>query len=206
MTSTPMTRWCRCCAGGRTGDRALSARLRPDALSRPRHDAHRAAGGARPRPDRAAGRARHPARHSGRLRLGWPRVLRRRGAVAGARAPAWSLVPATTSMTSTARARRRAGEGARAWYQIYFHTERGREGLTQNRREIAPLLWEQWSPGWAVRRGDLRAHGGVLRQPGLRRGGDPLLSLLLRHRRQANRRWPRWRSAWRGNPGSACLR
>ena len=29
----------------------------------------------------------------------------------------------------------------RGWYQYYFHTERGRAGLTQNRREIAQLLW-----------------------------------------------------------------
>ena len=33
----------------------------------------------------------------------------------------------------------------RAWYQYYFHTERGRAGLTQNRRDIARLLWKLWS-------------------------------------------------------------
>jgi pimeloyl-ACP methyl ester carboxylesterase len=33
----------------------------------------------------------------------------------------------------------------RAWYQYYFHTERGRAGLTQNRRGIAKLLWQLWS-------------------------------------------------------------
>jgi pimeloyl-ACP methyl ester carboxylesterase len=33
----------------------------------------------------------------------------------------------------------------RAWYVYYFHTERGRAGLTQNRREIAKLLWKLWS-------------------------------------------------------------
>jgi len=33
----------------------------------------------------------------------------------------------------------------RAWYVYYFHTERGRAGLTQNRREIARLLWKLWS-------------------------------------------------------------
>jgi len=33
----------------------------------------------------------------------------------------------------------------RAWYQYYFHSERGRAGLTQNRREIAKLLWKLWS-------------------------------------------------------------
>jgi pimeloyl-ACP methyl ester carboxylesterase len=33
----------------------------------------------------------------------------------------------------------------RAWYQYYFHLERGRAGLAQNRREIARLLWKLWS-------------------------------------------------------------
>jgi pimeloyl-ACP methyl ester carboxylesterase len=34
------------------------------------------------------------------------------------------------------------------WYQWYFNTERGRQGLAQNRREICRLLWRDWSPGW----------------------------------------------------------
>ncbi len=34
------------------------------------------------------------------------------------------------------------------WYQYYFHAERGRRGLTRNRREIAKLLWKMWSPTW----------------------------------------------------------
>jgi pimeloyl-ACP methyl ester carboxylesterase len=38
---------------------------------------------------------------------------------------------------------------ARYWYQYYFHTERGRNGLTQKRREISRLLWKTWSPTWA---------------------------------------------------------
>ena len=36
----------------------------------------------------------------------------------------------------------------RHWYQYYFHTERGRAGLTENRRDIARLLWRLWSPKW----------------------------------------------------------
>jgi pimeloyl-ACP methyl ester carboxylesterase len=36
----------------------------------------------------------------------------------------------------------------RAWYQYYFHTERGRAGLTANRKEIGKLLWRLWSPNW----------------------------------------------------------
>jgi pimeloyl-ACP methyl ester carboxylesterase len=38
---------------------------------------------------------------------------------------------------------------ARLWYQYYFHTERGRNGLTQDRRALSRLLWKMWSPGWA---------------------------------------------------------
>ncbi len=36
----------------------------------------------------------------------------------------------------------------RYWYQWYFHTPRGREGLARNRRGIAKLLWKLWSPNW----------------------------------------------------------
>jgi pimeloyl-ACP methyl ester carboxylesterase len=36
----------------------------------------------------------------------------------------------------------------RYWYQWYFHTERGRAGLARNRRDIARLLWQLWSPNW----------------------------------------------------------
>jgi pimeloyl-ACP methyl ester carboxylesterase len=38
---------------------------------------------------------------------------------------------------------------ARLWYQYYFHTERGRNGLTQKRSELCRLLWKMWSPTWA---------------------------------------------------------
>jgi pimeloyl-ACP methyl ester carboxylesterase len=34
------------------------------------------------------------------------------------------------------------------WYQYYFQLERGRAGLAANRRDIAKLLWQQWSPNW----------------------------------------------------------
>ena len=36
----------------------------------------------------------------------------------------------------------------RHWYQYYFHGERGRAGLEQNRRELCRLLWRLWSPQW----------------------------------------------------------
>lgn len=36
----------------------------------------------------------------------------------------------------------------RLWYQYYFHGERGRAGLEQNRYELCKLLWRLWSPNW----------------------------------------------------------
>jgi pimeloyl-ACP methyl ester carboxylesterase len=35
------------------------------------------------------------------------------------------------------------------WYQYYFHSERGRAGLAQDRRALCRLLWQTWSPTWA---------------------------------------------------------
>ena len=37
----------------------------------------------------------------------------------------------------------------RYWYQYYFHSERGRAGLAQYRRELGRLLWRLWSPSWS---------------------------------------------------------
>lgn len=37
----------------------------------------------------------------------------------------------------------------RYWYQYYFHSERGRAGLEQNRTALCELLWRLWSPNWA---------------------------------------------------------
>jgi pimeloyl-ACP methyl ester carboxylesterase len=36
----------------------------------------------------------------------------------------------------------------RYWYQWYFHTERGRAGLSANRRLFCRKLWELWSPNY----------------------------------------------------------
>jgi pimeloyl-ACP methyl ester carboxylesterase len=41
-----------------------------------------------------------------------------------------------------------AAQEQRHWYQWYFHTERGRAGLQENRRDIVRLLWQLWSPNW----------------------------------------------------------
>lgn len=37
---------------------------------------------------------------------------------------------------------------AALWYQYYFHSERGRRGLERDRRGVARLLWQMWSPSW----------------------------------------------------------
>jgi pimeloyl-ACP methyl ester carboxylesterase len=36
----------------------------------------------------------------------------------------------------------------RYWYQYYFHTERGRNGLAHRRYDLGLLLWKLWSPTW----------------------------------------------------------
>jgi pimeloyl-ACP methyl ester carboxylesterase len=41
-----------------------------------------------------------------------------------------------------------ADQEHRYWYQWYFHTDRGRAGLTANRVELTRLLWRLWSPNW----------------------------------------------------------
>jgi pimeloyl-ACP methyl ester carboxylesterase len=41
-----------------------------------------------------------------------------------------------------------AAQEARNWYQWYFHTPRGINGLDQNRRELIRLIWTMWSPAW----------------------------------------------------------
>ncbi|WP_426101027.1 alpha/beta fold hydrolase [Pseudomonas sp. PSPC3-3] len=38
----------------------------------------------------------------------------------------------------------------RLWYQFYFHTQRGVDGLIANRRAFCQLLWSLWSPSWAA--------------------------------------------------------
>ena len=40
-------------------------------------------------------------------------------------------------------------EEARYWYQYYFHSERGRTALEQNRRGVCEFIWKIWSPTWA---------------------------------------------------------
>jgi pimeloyl-ACP methyl ester carboxylesterase len=66
-----------------------------------------------------------------------------------------------------ARSGRPAGAEAesRLWYQYYFHTERGRNGLTENRAGIAALLWRQWSPHWAFDQATLARTAAAFENP-----------------------------------------
>ncbi|WP_321869820.1 alpha/beta fold hydrolase [Paraburkholderia tropica] len=54
------------------------------------------------------------------------------------------------NIQNIAKAREPANAEAehRLWYQYYFHGERGRAGLAENRREFCRLLWSMWSPTW----------------------------------------------------------
>lgn len=51
------------------------------------------------------------------------------------------------------------------WYQFYFHSERGRRGLEENREELCELLWATWSPTWAEARSAFARSAASLRNP-----------------------------------------
>lgn len=51
------------------------------------------------------------------------------------------------------------------WYQYYFQTERGRAGLTANRREIARTLWIRNSPHWRFSEATLDLHASAFDNP-----------------------------------------
>jgi pimeloyl-ACP methyl ester carboxylesterase len=51
------------------------------------------------------------------------------------------------------------------WYQYYFLTERGRAGLTANRREIARTLWIRNSPNWHFDEATLDRHASAFDNP-----------------------------------------
>ena len=46
----------------------------------------------------------------------------------------------------------------RFWYQYYFQTARGRDGLAQGRADLCRLLWQLWSPTWPF---DAAAYAGA---------------------------------------------
>ena len=40
------------------------------------------------------------------------------------------------------------------WYQYFFHTKRGFNSLTKNRKDIIKFLWKTWSPTWKFSKKD----------------------------------------------------
>ena len=51
------------------------------------------------------------------------------------------------------------------WYFWYFATERGREGLSRNRREIAEVIWKRNSPEWAFGADELARAAAAFENP-----------------------------------------
>ncbi len=75
-----------------------------------------------------------------------------------------------------------AAQELRYWYQWYFHTERGRAGLTRYPARDLPDALATLVAELPLRGRHLRAHSRKLRQSGFRRCGDPILSPSLRQR------------------------
>ena len=36
------------------------------------------------------------------------------------------------------------------WYQYFFHSERGRNGLLNQRHDFIKYIWKTWSPAWNI--------------------------------------------------------
>ena len=51
------------------------------------------------------------------------------------------------------------------WYQYYFHNERGRAGLTADRRAFCRLLWKLWSPTWLFDEATFERSAGAFDNP-----------------------------------------
>ena len=75
-------------------------------------------------------------------------------------------------------------EEAAFWYQYYFHNERGRRGLEKDRRGRRPPPMADVVAELDVRRGDVRAQRGGVRQSRFRRCRHSLLSPPLWARRR----------------------
>lgn len=54
---------------------------------------------------------------------------------------------------------------AAQWYFDYFTTERGKRGLTQNRKEIARVVWTKNSPTWHYTEADLNRAAALMTNP-----------------------------------------
>ncbi len=70
----------------------------------------------------------------------WPERVK--GLVSGGSSYNIQNIPAATNPASP-------DAEYRHWYQYYFHSERGRRSLTQDRRALCQFIWKLWSPNWA---------------------------------------------------------
>lgn len=77
---------------------------------------------------------------------------------------------------------------AAQWYFDYFTTERGKNGLTQNRKEIARVVWTKNSPTWHYTEADLDRAATLMTNP------DYVAVVLhvYRHRRLTEQGDPRY--------------
>src|SRR5713101_3462603 len=157
------------------GARALPARLRAHALPRRGRAAHGAAGRDRPGPPGLHGRGRHRAGRARRLRLGRARGLHRGhpGSRAGAR-PRHDRRLQRAEHGGATPARLRRGGARRLVPVVLQYRARASRAGEEPPRDL-PTALAGLVAGLALRRRDLRAGGGRLRQPRLRPGGDPLL-------------------------------
>jgi len=53
----------------------------------------------------------------------------------------------------------------RFWYQWYFNTARGVEGLAANRHDLCRLIWKMWSPNWKFDDATYAATGAAFDNP-----------------------------------------
>ena len=151
----------------------------------------RPASGAGGRHHRADGRARRSSGDRRRLRLGRADGRHRRGAVAGALQGAGlgqRLPDRQPARPAGCRCRRRPS--CQWWYQFYFATDRGRAGYDSIPARVRQAHLADRLAEVGLRRRDVRAHRGGLRQPRSRRHRDPQLPLAARpgRRRGAIRR------------------
>ena len=130
----------------------------------------------------------------GGLRLGRSRGGDRRGASSRSRARGGADRRLYDPEHVDARRRRVRPKPSRSvWYQWYFNTERGRAGLRPIGAHSAGCCGRTWSPTWHFTDETYNSHGGVVRQPGLRRRRDPFLSSPATSTRPASRGSRRWK-------------
>jgi pimeloyl-ACP methyl ester carboxylesterase len=53
----------------------------------------------------------------------------------------------------------------RFWYQWYFNTARGVEGLAANRHDLCRMIWKMWSPNWTFDDTTYAATGAAFDNP-----------------------------------------